>query len=41
MIMLLRISTEASIKKMVLPGAIAILSRYYRLALGPEALGGF
>ncbi|MBS1598111.1 MAG: sodium-translocating pyrophosphatase [Bacteroidetes bacterium] len=36
------ISTEASIKKMVLPGAIAILSPIIiGLALGPEALGGF
>lgn len=36
------ISTEASIKKMVLPGAIAILSPLIiGLALGPEALGGF
>ena len=36
------ISTEASIKKMVLPGAIAILSPLIiGFLLGPEALGGF
>ncbi len=36
------ISTEASIKKMMLPGAIAILSPLIMgFVLGPEALGGF
>jgi K(+)-stimulated pyrophosphate-energized sodium pump len=36
------ISTEASIKKMVLPGAIALLSPLIiGFILGPEALGGF
>jgi K(+)-stimulated pyrophosphate-energized sodium pump len=36
------ISTEASIKKMILPGAIAILSPLIiGFILGPEALGGF
>ncbi|MDB5251555.1 MAG: inorganic pyrophosphatase [Flaviaesturariibacter sp.] len=36
------ISTEASIKKMMLPGAIAILAPILiGLLLGPEALGGF
>ena len=36
------ISTEASIKKMMLPGAIAILSPLIMgFLLGPEALGGF
>jgi len=36
------ISTEASIKKMMLPGAIAILSPILLgFLLGPEALGGF
>jgi K(+)-stimulated pyrophosphate-energized sodium pump len=36
------ISTEASIKKMMLPGAIAILSPLIiGFILGPEALGGF
>src|SRR5665213_494494 len=36
------ISTEASIKKMMLPGAIAILSPIIiGCILGPEALGGF
>jgi len=36
------ISTQASIKKMVLPGAIAILSPLIiGFILGPEALGGF
>lgn len=36
------ISTEASIKKMMLPGAIAILSPIIiGFILGPEALGGF
>lgn len=36
------ISTEASIKKMVLPGAIAILAPLIMgFVLGPEALGGF
>jgi K(+)-stimulated pyrophosphate-energized sodium pump len=36
------ISTEASIKKMMLPGAIAILSPLVMgFLLGPEALGGF
>jgi K(+)-stimulated pyrophosphate-energized sodium pump len=36
------ISTEASIKKMVLPGAITILSPLIiGFLLGPEALGGF
>ncbi|TBR19146.1 MAG: sodium-translocating pyrophosphatase [Chitinophagaceae bacterium] len=36
------ISTEASIKKMMLPGAIAILSPLFiGFILGPEALGGF
>jgi K(+)-stimulated pyrophosphate-energized sodium pump len=36
------ISTEASIKKMVLPGAIAIVSPLIiGFILGPEALGGF
>jgi len=36
------ISTEASIKKMVLPGAIAILAPLIMgFILGPEALGGF
>lgn len=36
------ISTEASIKKMMLPGAIAILSPLViGFILGPEALGGF
>lgn len=36
------ISTEASIKKMMLPGAIAILSPIIiGFLLGPEALGGF
>ena len=36
------ISTEASIKKMMLPGAIAILSPLIiGFTLGPEALGGF
>ncbi|HEY4064400.1 MAG TPA: sodium-translocating pyrophosphatase [Puia sp.] len=36
------ISTEASIRKMVLPGAIAILSPLViGFILGPEALGGF
>ncbi len=36
------ISTEASIKKMMLPGAIAILSPLIiGFAFGPEALGGF
>jgi len=36
------ISTQASIKKMVLPGAIAILSPLIiGFLLGPEALGGF
>ena len=36
------ISTEASIKKMVLPGAIAILSPLIiGFAFGPEVLGGF
>ena len=36
------ISTEASIKKMMLPGAIAILSPLIiGFLLGPEALGGF
>ncbi len=36
------ISTEASIKKMMLPGAIAILSPLVMgFILGPEALGGF
>jgi K(+)-stimulated pyrophosphate-energized sodium pump len=36
------ISTEASIKKMMLPGAIAILSPIIiGFAFGPEALGGF
>lgn len=36
------ISTEASIKKMMLPGAIAILSPLViGFLLGPEALGGF
>ncbi|QEC45012.1 sodium-translocating pyrophosphatase [Pseudobacter ginsenosidimutans] len=36
------ISTDASIKKMMLPGAIAILSPLIMgFAFGPEALGGF
>ena len=36
------ISTQASIKKMILPGAIAILSPLIiGFILGPEALGGF
>lgn len=36
------ISTQASIKKMILPGAIAILSPLIiGFLLGPEALGGF
>ncbi|HVK47704.1 MAG TPA: sodium-translocating pyrophosphatase [Pseudobacter sp.] len=36
------ISTDASIKKMMLPGAIAILSPMIMgFAFGPEALGGF
>jgi K(+)-stimulated pyrophosphate-energized sodium pump len=36
------ISTQASIKKMMLPGAIAILSPLIMgFVLGPEALGGF
>jgi K(+)-stimulated pyrophosphate-energized sodium pump len=36
------ISTEASLKKMVMPGAIAILSPIIiGFLLGPEALGGF
>lgn len=36
------ISTEASIKKMLLPGAVAILSPLIiGFLLGPEALGGF
>jgi K(+)-stimulated pyrophosphate-energized sodium pump len=36
------ISTEASIKKMMLPGAIAIVSPLIvGFLLGPEALGGF
>lgn len=36
------ISTEASIKKMMLPGAITIISPIFMgLLLGPEALGGF
>jgi K(+)-stimulated pyrophosphate-energized sodium pump len=36
------ISTEASIKKMMLPGAIAIISPLIiGFAFGPEALGGF
>ncbi|SRR5579871_4298489 len=36
------ISTEASIKKMILPGAITILSPLIiGFCLGPEALGGF
>jgi len=36
------ISTEASIKKMMLPGAIAIVSPLVMgFLLGPEALGGF
>jgi K(+)-stimulated pyrophosphate-energized sodium pump len=36
------ISTEASIKKMMLPGAIAIISPLLMgFILGPEALGGF
>jgi K(+)-stimulated pyrophosphate-energized sodium pump len=36
------ISTEASIKKMILPGAIAILAPLIiGFILGPEALGGF
>jgi K(+)-stimulated pyrophosphate-energized sodium pump len=36
------ISTEASIKKMMLPGAIAILSPIViGFVFGPEALGGF
>ena len=36
------ISTEASIKKMMLPGAIAIVSPLIMgFLLGPEALGGF
>src|SRR6187401_2694269 len=36
------ISTEASIKKMMLPGAIAIISPLLvGFVLGPEALGGF
>lgn len=36
------ISTEASIKKMMLPGAIAIISPIIMgFLLGPEALGGF
>ena len=36
------ISTEASIKKMMLPGAIAIISPLLMgFLLGPEALGGF
>jgi K(+)-stimulated pyrophosphate-energized sodium pump len=36
------ISTEASIKKMMLPGAIAIVSPLIiGFTLGPEALGGF
>jgi K(+)-stimulated pyrophosphate-energized sodium pump len=36
------ISTEASIKKMMLPGAIAIISPLViGFILGPEALGGF
>ncbi|MFM7839487.1 MAG: sodium-translocating pyrophosphatase, partial [Chitinophagaceae bacterium] len=36
------ISTEASIKKMMAPGAIAILSPIFiGFILGPEALGGF
>lgn len=36
------ISTEASIKKMMLPGAIAIVSPLIMgFVLGPEALGGF
>ncbi len=36
------ISTDASIKKMMLPGAIAIISPLIiGFALGPEALGGF
>jgi K(+)-stimulated pyrophosphate-energized sodium pump len=36
------ISTEASIKKMVLPGAIAIIAPLIMgFLLGPEALGGF
>jgi K(+)-stimulated pyrophosphate-energized sodium pump len=36
------ISTDASIKKMMLPGAIAILSPLIMgFLLGPEALGGF
>lgn len=36
------ISTEASIKKMMLPGAIAIISPIVMgFLLGPEALGGF
>jgi len=36
------ISTEASIKKMILPGAIAIVSPLIiGFILGPEALGGF
>ena len=36
------ISTNASIKKMMLPGAIALLSPVIiGFILGPEALGGF
>jgi K(+)-stimulated pyrophosphate-energized sodium pump len=36
------ISTDASIKKMLLPGAIAILSPLFiGFLMGPEALGGF
>ncbi|HEY0680649.1 MAG TPA: sodium-translocating pyrophosphatase [Chitinophagaceae bacterium] len=36
------ISTEASIKKMMLPGAITIISPIFiGFVLGPEALGGF
>ncbi|HZZ76339.1 MAG TPA: V-type H(+)-translocating pyrophosphatase, partial [Puia sp.] len=36
------ISTEASLKKMMLPGAIAIFSPLFMgFLLGPEALGGF
>ncbi|HZH96881.1 MAG TPA: sodium/proton-translocating pyrophosphatase, partial [Flavisolibacter sp.] len=38
----LAISTEASLKKMMLPGAIAILSPIIvGFLMGPEALGGF
>jgi K(+)-stimulated pyrophosphate-energized sodium pump len=35
------ISTDASIRKMMLPGAIAIISPFDRVYFWPEVLGGF